>query len=249
MPSQDQSQSPAEFDAFASDEDYEAALNEGLKISGEERDFFAEGRVRWLNSWLGRQHPSSSKPLSCLDFGCGTGDTGPLLLELIDGLEKVVGTDESEASMDTARDRHGAVSGLSFAQASETTQTTQHGIAYTNGVFHHILPDQRPEAARVVFDALEPGGHFAFWENNPWNPIVRLAMARVPFDADAIMVWPSQAMTLLREAGFEVQAPRYLFFFPRFLKLLRPLEPMLARFPMGGQYVIMATKPTSNETS
>ena len=35
-------------------------------------------------------------------------------------------------------------------------------------------------------DALRPGGLFAFWENNPWNPGTRLVMSRIPFDRDAI---------------------------------------------------------------
>jgi len=43
-------------------------------------------------------------------------------------------------------------------------------LAYCNGVFHHIAPDARPEALAMIRDALKPGGLFAFWENNAWNP-------------------------------------------------------------------------------
>src|SRR4051812_36032125 len=38
---------PPEFDAFA--ENYDDALAKGLEISGEKKDFFAEGRTRFLS--------------------------------------------------------------------------------------------------------------------------------------------------------------------------------------------------------
>ncbi len=42
--------SPAEFDSFG--RDYDASLAEGLSVSGEDKDFFARGRVQWLSFCL-----------------------------------------------------------------------------------------------------------------------------------------------------------------------------------------------------
>ena len=104
------------------------------------------------------------------------------------------------------------------------------------------MKDQ-PGALATVYASLKPGGYFAFWENNPWNPITRLAMRLVPFDADAILVWPGAARRLLREGGFEVISTDYVFFFPKFLAAFRFLEPSLSWLPLGGQYLVLSRKP------
>jgi len=38
------------FDQYA--EEYEAALGKGLSVTGENKDYFAEGRVQWLKGCL-----------------------------------------------------------------------------------------------------------------------------------------------------------------------------------------------------
>ena len=43
-------------------------------------------------------------------------------------------------------------------------------LVYCNGVFHHIPPQDRAAAVAYVAHTLRPGGLWAFWENNPWNP-------------------------------------------------------------------------------
>src|SRR5205823_10980749 len=97
-------------------------------------------------------------------------------------------------------------------------------LVYTNGVFHHIPVAERPDAVGYVHGALLPGGLFALWENNPWNPGARYVMSRIPFDRDAIMLSARQARDLLRRAGFEVLRTDFLFIFPRPLRALRFLE-------------------------
>lgn len=48
----------------------------------------------------------------------------------------------------------------------------------------------------LVRRSLRPGGVFAFWEINPWNPGTRHVMSRIPFDRDAIMLTPPEARWL-----------------------------------------------------
>src|SRR4029434_4043103 len=71
-------------------------------------------------------------------------------------------------------------------------------LVYCNGVFHHIPPQAREAAVAYVARALRPGGLWAFWENNPWNPGTRYAMHRIPFDRDAIPLTPPEARRLLQ---------------------------------------------------
>ncbi|HEY6316568.1 MAG TPA: class I SAM-dependent methyltransferase, partial [Acidimicrobiia bacterium] len=60
----------SEFDNYASN--YDSALNRGLAVSGESKDYFARQRVRWLAARLA---DLGVQPSRILDYGCGTGDT------------------------------------------------------------------------------------------------------------------------------------------------------------------------------
>jgi SAM-dependent methyltransferase len=159
------------------------------------------------------------------------------VLAQVFGNPKLLGTDPSGESLEIARKNHGAL-----AQFSEKVTDDFLGacdLAYCNGVFHHILPAERPAAVAQVASALRPGGYFALWENNPWNPAVRFIMSRVPFDRDAILLRPGETKRLLRDAGFEIVRTDFLFIFPSALKFLRPTEKCLTKLPLGGQYCVL----------
>jgi SAM-dependent methyltransferase len=224
----------AGFDRYAAD--YDATLNRGLRISGESKEYFASGRLRHLRA---RFDSLNFAPEHVLDFGCGTGTATPLFFDLLQ-VRSVRGLDPSADSLDIARNRW-AGHEATFATSAEGWEG-RCDLAFCNGVFHHIPPGERAAALAVVRNTLKPGGLFAFWENNPWNPLTRLAMRLVPFDADAVLLWPHGARRLLRENGFEVLGTDYVFFFPRFLTPLRRLEPRLAWLPLGGQYLILCRR-------
>jgi len=225
----------AEFDAVASD--YDEQLNRGLSLSGETKDYFAEGRMRWLRQ---RLLEFGVTPSSALDFGCGTGTATPWFFDVL-GVQELTGCDPSEESLKVAATLYGGKFPVRFCQADEEA-SERVDLAFCNGVFHHILPQDRATAFAQVYRALRPNGVFAFWENNPWNPGTRWAMSRVPFDADAIMIRPSEARGLLKAAGFRPLLTDFLFYFPRCLSALRVLEKALVKLPLGGQYLVLAQK-------
>ena len=70
-------------------------------------------------------------------------------------------------------------------------------------------------------------------------------MSRCEFDRDAVTLSPWEARKLLRTAGFETVQTEYLFFFPKFLKMFRPLEKHLHLFPFGAQYMVLGRKPVA----
>jgi SAM-dependent methyltransferase len=224
-----------QFDTFAAD--YDAALNQGLSVSGEDKNYFARGRIRWTAQ---RLRKLGIQPAIIHDFGCGTGSATPFLYECFPGLKHVIGTDVSERSLDVAMRLFG--DRASFQLMSQFRPDASADLCYCNGVFHHIPLDQRAAATKYVHDSLRPGGIFALWENNPWSPAARYVMSRIPFDKDAIMLWPGQTRRLLRSAGFEVLATSYQFIFPKMLKWLRPVERLLTRVPTGTQYVVVGRK-------
>lgn len=229
--------SEAEFDSHAAA--YDAELMRGLAVTGESKDYFAQGRVSWL---AGRLRGLGLSPKDCLDFGCGTGGGRRWLMEGL-GLARYVGYDPSAASLEIAAGESVGLTNVAWTDKVEKLPVGEVDLAFCNGVFHHIPIEQREAAVQAVWRALRPGGWFAFWENNRWNPIVHWMMSRVPFDRDASMLFPSQARRLLGGGGFEVMMTDYFFIFPAALKVLRPLEASLCKLPLGGQYMVLARKP------
>ena len=225
-----------EFDLVI--EIYDAELAQGRAVSGVSKEFFAEGRVAWLGGCL---EALGSPAGDVVDFGCGDGSAAPFLSRL-PGVRSVLGVDVSPKSLEVARELRGGPN-VRFEITSQYRPGGALDLAFCNGVFHHIPVAERSAAVRWVFEALRPGGHFSFWENNPWNPGTRYVMSRVPFDRDAITLSVLEAKRLLRGAGFEVVRCDSLFWFPRVLKALRPLERWLAPLPFGAQYQVLVRKP------
>jgi SAM-dependent methyltransferase len=228
----------AEFDAIAAQ--YDDVLNRGLSITGETKEYFARGRVRWLE-W--RLAALGQRPRRILDFGCGTGTSVPLLRQAFDP-ERIVGTDISRASLHHARVRY-ADDVATFTEVGELPPTERFDLVFTNGVLHHIPPEQRPETWAAIARWLAPGGLLALWENNPLNPGTRWVMSRVPFDREAIPLLPGECRRSARGVGLEVITIDHLFFFPAALRWLRPLERYLRRIPLGGQYLLLCRNPRS----
>jgi SAM-dependent methyltransferase len=224
-----------EFDRHAST--YDAELNRGLSVTGEEKEYFARGRVNWLQHCLENLCQS---PRCAIDYGCGIGDTTVLLRDSFH-LDSVVGLDVSTRSLELARLKHSSHQ-CRFLSFDEYIPSSEIDLVYCNGVFHHIPLEMRNSAVDYILRCLRPGGLFALWENNPWNPGTRYVMSRVPFDRDAVTITPPQARELLRGRGFEIIGVNYLFWFPRFLKPLRLMEPFLSGIPMGAQYQVLCRK-------
>jgi SAM-dependent methyltransferase len=227
----------AEFDAYA--RAYDAALSRGISVSGEGKDYFARGRVAWTARLLASL--GEPPPARVMDFGCGTGSATPFVLGQWRDIRELVGVDVSAASLDVARAEYGS-NRARFQRIGDPVPPGSFDLVLCNGVFHHIPPPERGKAVRYVHDALRPGGWFALWENNPWNPGTRYVMSRIPFDRDAVLLSPPEAQTMLRRAGFRVARTDFQFIFPRSLQILRPMEALLARLPLGAQFVVLARK-------
>ncbi len=223
------------FDAYA--QDYDGALHQGLSATGENKHFFARGRMNWLAQCLEKLQ---FHPRTILDFGCGTGTAIPLFFEVL-GAHSSIGVDPSAESIAVARRCHGSAKAQFYLDA-EFRPDGGVDLAFCNGVFHHIAPKDRSAAVRFLFNALRPGGILSFWENNPLNPGTRYVMSRIPFDREAITLTARESRGLLEQGGFDILSASYLFIFPRMLKAFRPLERYLSRWPLGAQYQVLCRK-------
>ena len=223
------------FDEYAAS--YEEALSNALSVSGEGREYFAEGRVAWLARCL---REAKESPSTVLDFGCGDGATTPLLLAALKA-GSAIGTDVSAKSLEVARKQY-ATPQIKYEFIGEFQASDRIDLAYCNGVFHHIPPAQRAEALELVNGALRAGGLFSFWENSPWSLATRYVMSQCAFDRDAIMLTPPEARALLRAGGFKILRTDFRFIFPRALRALRKIEDFVYRIPLGTQYHILCRK-------
>jgi SAM-dependent methyltransferase len=224
----------AEFDAYAAE--YDAALEAGLRLTGADKRYYATQRITWLAAGV---RAAGLRTIDrVLDFGCGDGDASPLLRDLL-GAREVVGVDVSSAMLARARMRH---PWARFVAMDALAGEGGFDVAYCNGVFHHIPRADRVGAMRQVRDALRPGGLFGMWENHPWNPGTRFVMSRVKFDREADLLSPPVARRLVRGSGLRVLRTDHLFIFPGGSAALRPVEHLLSRLPIGGQYEVLARR-------
>jgi|SRR5271157_435324 len=227
----------AEFDRFASS--YDQDLAKSLAITGEGRDFYAQGRIDWTAQCVAG---IGCEVRRILDYGCGDGMNVPMLAAKFKA-DHVLGVDVSSASIALARQsKYGA--GVSFQCAHEWTPDGTTDLAFCNGVFHHILPRERPGCLVAIRRALPAGGLFAFWENNPWNLGTRYVMSQCAFDENAIPISPREARRILSDAGFRILRMDSLFYFPRQLRWLRPAERWFRGLPFGGQYLVLCQNPS-----
>jgi SAM-dependent methyltransferase len=226
---------PPLFDRYA--ESYDQALDRALAATGSDKEFFAQGRVKWLAECL---QALKEKPRRAMDFGCGVGSTAPLLRSSL-GVEELFGIDVSPASIAVAKQKYESA-GIRYSTLGDYVPDGTLDLVYCNGVFHHIEPLGRLAALNSIGKSLRHEGVLAFWENNPWNPGARYVMSRCPFDADARTLSMFEVKKLLRAAGFTILRTDFLFIFPNFLRLLRPLERWISKMPLGAQFQILARK-------
>jgi SAM-dependent methyltransferase len=223
------------FDQYA--QKYDEALNQSISISGEEKDYFAHGRIRFLSSLLNERRASIK---TVLDFGCGTGSATPHVMEILRP-DSLLGLDTSPLSLQEATTKH-SNKATRFLTLEQYSPNQEIDLAYCSAVFHHIPPDDRAESVEYVYRSLKVGGYFSFWEHNLWNPGARYVMSRCPFDEDAIPLRASESRRLLAASGFKILRTDYLFIFPRFLRYFRGIERKLTQLPLGAQYQVLCIK-------
>jgi SAM-dependent methyltransferase len=222
---------------FDLSDEYEAMLNQGIRLSGEGMLFFLEGRLSLLHERISERGSVSR----VLDFGCGLGYGSRRLRELFPQAE-ITGVDTSEPALEAARQRNGGT-GVRFLTLDQIRhEGAGYDLCYVNGVFHHIPVEERTGALSLIHRLLLKDGVLALFENNPWNFGARMVMARIPFDRDASMLSPLLTASLMQKTGFEIARTDSLFFFPRALKMLRFAEPFLKWTRLGAQYMVLGVK-------
>jgi trans-aconitate methyltransferase len=138
---------------------------------------------------------------SVLDVGCGTGNT---TARLAAAGAIVVGIDRSTVLVEQARAAH---PGIEFIDIDllELDDRELFDAIFSLGTLHWIRPPER--AARILFDALRPGGRLAVELGGKSALSALLSEAGEALDGTPEMPYdpaPGSYATLLEGAGFEV---------------------------------------------
>ena len=225
-----------EFDQFA--DDYKRLLDKSVAFSGEESEYFAQYKARYLARLLGSEFTGK-----VLDFGCGIG--------LLSGFLKHSFPRARIDGFDVSRESIGRVGSELAHQGLFTAELSQvahdYELIIVANVMHHVPAAERQSTVNGLAARLIPGGRLAIFEHNPVNPATRWLVEHCPFDRGVVLVAPSETAAYLKKAKLVGLRRDYIVFMPRFLAWLRPVEPWLAGLPLGAQYVLMGEKPIGDK--
>ncbi|MGP9821712.1 class I SAM-dependent methyltransferase [Salinarimonas sp. NSM] len=220
----------ASFDAYR--ESYEDEVARSIAFSGLSHDFFLAAKADFLAGLFARHFAGRAPDL--LDVGCGVGRLHPLLAPMVG---RLVGTDVSGESLARARRDNPFAEYRESGGEALPAQDGSVDVALATCVVHHVPPARWPGFLAEMRRVVRPGGLVVVIEHNPLNPGTRLAVARCPFDHDAVLLGARRARALLAQAGCAGVESAHILLAPTAAPWARALERRVARLPLGAQYV------------
>lgn len=217
------------FDSYR--DNYEAEVQRSISFSGLKHDFFLQAKVDFLRS-LFASHFVGKRPL-LLDVGCGVGRMHPLLMPIT---SHIVGCDVSLESLSRARTENQNCGYLPIEHGKLPMGDDAVEVSLATCVLHHVPPQEWPSFIGEMRRVTRPGGLVILIEHNPWNPGTRLAVARCPFDRDAVLASARRSRALLQSAALDAVQSAHILLFPTAAAPARRVEKLLAKFPLGAQY-------------
>jgi SAM-dependent methyltransferase len=228
-----QKNAPAEFDAY--DRNYNETVNRSIAFSGLTVDFFTRVKVRYFVELIEMLRPPAVHA-EVLDVGCGVGNSHQLLSGHVG---KIAGVDVSEACIAQAAAQNPQNEYRPYDGVNLPYPDNHFDAASAVCVFHHVPLAQRAGLATDVRRVLRPGGLFAIFEHNPFNPLTRWVVNNCEFDKNAILLRRQEAETLLEEAGFRDVDTQFILTVPAKGSVLHAVDRTFARLPIGAQYLTL----------
>lgn len=222
------------FDSYRST--YETVVQNSIAFSGLKHDFFLEAKIVQLAALFAR-HFGECRP-SLLDLGCGVGRMHPLLKPLVTDL---AGSDVSRESLERARLDNPFADYREDEGGRLPWEADAFDATLAVCVLHHVDPAWREAFITEMKRVTRPGGLVIVIEHNPFNPLTRLAVARCPFDADAVLLKNGEARDRLANAGLRHVEARHFLIAPTLAPWAQAIERKLERLPLGAQYIASGT--------
>ena len=226
-----------EFDAYTAN--YNEEINKALNFSGLDIDFFARVKNDYLVDILNARQGGAAKA-ELIDVGCGVANAHK---QLTGRVGRLAGIDVSAASIAVARQRNSGIHYEVFDGTHLPFADRSFDAAFAINVFHHVPVAQRPALVGDVRRVLRPGGLFAIFEHNPFNPVTRRIVNTCEFDKDAVLLKRRDSEALLNASGFGDVSTRYIFSVPAAGPLLRKVDRLFSLLPFGAQYYTVGNNP------
>lgn len=220
-------------------DDYNDLLRESVGFFSNDEAYFARYKTQIVRD------AASSHPVRVLEYGCGIGRNIPFLREAFPNSE-IQGSDIAQESLSLAKLNN---PGVKFFVEDGSWSGQPFDLIFVASVYHHIPPAERAAVTKDLFSRLRPGGEIYVFEHNPYNPVTRHIVNRCPFDADAVLLKPSELKSILRNASFDVTRTSYCLFVPPAFSRLAAFESRFGWLPLGGQYWVRGTRPATSTYS
>lgn len=222
------------FDQY--DKSYEKVVQDSISFSGLKHDFFLEAKV-WRLADLFQRHFGERRP-RLADIGCGIGAMHRMLAPIC---ASIAGSDPSADCIAQAKCANPSVEYTQAEGQALPWADNSFDVALAVCVFHHIAPGARPALIADMGRVVRAGGLVVIIEHNPWNPLTRLAVARCPFDHDAVLLDWREAQTLLASGGIVKPGSEHFLLLPLAAGSAVAIERSLRGLPFGAQYMTAGT--------
>lgn len=224
------------FDRYERSSDYEAAVAESIAFAHVGHEMFIRAKAMALLDVVERR----VGPVGALDFldvGCGVGAMQRYVAPLV---ARSVGIDTSVESVSAARREHPTSELAAYDGGHIPFDDGSFDVTFAVNVVHHVEPEDRPAFAAELVRVTRPTGIVVVFEQNPLNPLTRLAVARCAFDEGVVLWGRGRVRGLLAAAGSNVVECRYVLFFPIDRGWARAAERRLGWLPAGAQHMVAA---------
>jgi len=227
----------SEFDSLVVN--YKLIRDRNVRISGETSEYFDRYKCRYFLSLFGKE--ISSGRTYILDYGCGIGN---LSFELASSgcNGRLFGLDPSFESLKAAAKRVPGAGLIHFDGSIVPLKEGVFDLVIIANVLHHARALERQKVLNTAAGILKKKGKLIIYEHNPLNPLTAAAFKNNLIDRGASMLNFAEAKKMILSSGLRIRENGYIVFFPRILKVFRPLEPRLAFLPVGAQYFITGEK-------
>jgi SAM-dependent methyltransferase len=222
---------PTEFDAY--DQSYSETVNRALAFSRLNVDFFTRVKVDYFVDLIGSLRPPAARA-EVLDIGCGVANSHSLLAGRV---ARLAGVDVSKACIDKAVEQNPTNEYRVYDGLNLPYPDASFDVASAVCVFHHVPITERAPLAKEVRRVLRREGLFAIFEHNPLNPLTRHVVNNCEFDKGAILLTSKDTEKLLEQTGFRDIATRFILAVPPKGSMLRAVDRLFARIPLGAQYL------------
>lgn len=218
---------------------YYETVNNAIAFSGLHVDFFTRVKA-WYLLEEAKRHFTHLDLLSVADIGCGVGNIHPLLSSLFGN---ITGIDISQASLEIASEANPDIAYKHYNGNTLPLADNSLDLAFSICVMHHVPPPGWLHFLEEIQRSLKPGGLMVIFEHNPLNPLTRRVVNNCPFDADAVLLPARSLSSLVEKAGFSNPETRFILSIPAQNSLLRKIDRVFSKIPLGAQYFVSAQRP------